>query len=248
MPPKLHQILALEKGVKGSTEGTITRTYHDAQKQALFQGLTRVYKPNDTDDRDLLPSETKIVQLTAADVLDRAVKAWVRQADVVATKDRTNQDAQANVVVDGEALLFDVPVTTLLYLDRVLDKVRELITKLPVLDPEVDWGNNPDPATGLWKSRPEQTVRTKKVPKAFVRAPATDKFPAQVDTFTEDVIVGTWERVLFSGALPAPRKAELLTRVQNLQESIKLAREEANTIEVVPQYVGQILFDHLVGP
>lgn len=247
MATRLHQILALEKGAKSTTESAVTRAYHDAQKQALFSGLTRVYSPRDNEDLDRLPSERKVVQLTAENVLGRAIDAWTRQADVVATKDATNQTAKANVLVDGVVLLADVPVATLLYLEKQFVNVGEVIKKLPVLDPEVDWENGTDVATGLYRAKPEETFRTKKVPKAFVKAPATDKHPAQVDTFTEDVIIGTWQKVVFSGAFPAGRKAELLARLETLKEAVKLAREYANQAVVVPRTVGAPIFDYLLG-
>lgn len=247
MPVKLHQILALEKGVKGQTEGDITRAYHNAQRTALFVGMTRTYLPKD-DEGERLPAERKLAQFTADGIIGQAVAAWTRQADVVATKDATNQVARADVIVDGVALLTGVPVTTLLYLEKMLQNVRELILKLPVLDPEVEWGPTPDGATGLWKSAVEDTVRTKKVPKAFVKYPATDKHPAQVDAFTEDVIVGTWSRTSFSGALPASRKQGMLRRVEELGEAVKMAREYANQADAVDRKIGAAVFAHLFSP
>lgn len=245
MTTKLHQLLAVEKGAKSTTESAVTRAYHDVQKVALFNGLTRVYSPKDDDDRDRLPSERKIVQLTADQVLARAAIAWARQADVVATKDATNQHASANVIVDGEILLSQVPVTTLLYLEKTLANVHTLISKIPILDAEVVWEQ--DGTSGLYRSAPEETVRTKKVPKAFTKAPATERHPAQVEMFTEDVIVGTWARTLFSGALPATRRAQLLERVEALSEAVKIAREYANQTDVLDREIGTALFDFLLA-
>lgn len=71
-----------------------------------------------------------------------------------------------------------------------------------------------------------RTVRTKKVPRNHVKAEATDKHPAQVDVYYEDVPVGYWTTVKFSGALPARRVNELLDRVEKLQQAVKFAREE----------------------
>lgn len=247
MATKLHQILALEKAVKGRTEGEVTRAYHDAQRTALFAGMTRSYTPKD-DEGERLPGERKMTQQTADDVIARAVSAWTRQADLVATKDATNQVARADVIVDGTTLLEAVPVTTLLYLEKMLHNVRELILKLPVLDPEVEWGDAPDASTGLWRSVPEETARTKKIPKAFIKAPATDKHAAQVDVFTEDVVVGTWTRTQFSGALPAGRKIDLLRRVDALALSVKMAREYANQADAVQKKIGDAVFAHLFAP
>jgi hypothetical protein len=250
MPTRLHQILALEKTAKATTEGAVTRAYHDAQKTALFNGLTRVYTASDADDQERLPPERKMVQLTAAEVLGRAAQAWTRQANVVATKDATNQTAKASVMLGGQVLVVDVPVSTLLYLEKMLVNVAEMVKKLPVLDPEVEWGTAPDSATGQWRSKPEQTVRTKKVPKSFVKAWPTKEHPnivPQVETYTEDKIVGTWQKTLLSGALPAARKADMLSRVQELQEAVKVAREYANQAVVVPGAVGEPIFDFVLG-
>lgn len=247
MATKIHQILALQKGIMGQTEGAVTRAYHDAQRTAMMQGLTRVYQPLDVEGEQL-PPEKKMVQFTAQDILARAADAWVRQADIIATKDTSNQLARADVIVDGTVLLSDVPVSTLLYLEKTLKNVRELILKLPVLDPEVDWGTGPDPATGLWRSATEETVRTKKIPKAFVKYPATEKHAAQVETFTEDVIIGKWAKTLLSGALPAGRKLELLRRVERLSDSVKLAREYANQTNAVDREIGSTVFDHILAP
>lgn len=244
MATKLHQILALEKGGKGRTEGEVTRAYHDAQRTMAFIGLTRAYTPND-DEGERLPSERKMPQTTVGDVITRASNAWASQADLVATKDATNQVARADVLIDGTILLDNVPVTTLLYLEKTLQNVRELILKLPTLDPEVQWGDAPDAATGLWKSVVEETVRTKKIPKAFIKAPATDKHAAQVDVFTEDVIVGRWARTLYSGSMPAGRKLDLLRRVDKLADAVKMAREYANQADAVDKKIGAHLFAYL---
>lgn len=244
---RLHQVLALHKGIRGQTEGEITRAYHDAQRTANFNGLTRVYTPKD-DEGERLPQERKMVQYTANDIIVRAVTAWTRQADILATKDAANQIARADIVVDGAVLVENVPVTTLLYLEKMLQNVQELVRKLPVLDPEVEWGNAPDAATGLWKSTVEETVRTKKVPRAQVLYPATDKHPAQVQAYNEDIIVGTWARTLFSGSLPAGHKLDLLHRIEHLAEAVKVAREQANQAEAADRHIGSAIFDHLFAP
>ena len=61
----------------------------------------------------------------------------------------------------------------------------------------------------------------------------------------EDIIVGYWKTVKFSGALPASRVKELLDRVDKLQQSVKYAREEANSIEAPDKRVGESVFGYL---
>jgi len=90
-------------------------------------------------------------------------------------------------------------------------------------------------------------VKTKKIPRNHVKAEATEKHPAQVEVYYEDVVVGNWRTIKFSSALPAKRVNELLSRVEKLQEAVKFAREEANNLEVVEQKVGAKIFDYLFG-
>jgi hypothetical protein len=74
------------------------------------------------------------------------------------------------------------------------------------------------------------------------KKPATDKHPAQVEFYHEDVAVGRWDKVKFSGAMPADRKQFLLDRVRQLRDAIKVAREEANSIEIKPVKIADAIF------
>jgi hypothetical protein len=153
--------------------------------------------------------------------------------------------AKADVVVDGQPLLRQVPATYLLFLEKQLVDLHTFVKKLPVLDASEAW--NYDASADSWATEPVQTLRTKKTPRNHVKAEATDKHPAQVEVYYEDVTVGYWRTVKFSGALPAQRVNELLARVEKLQEAVKFAREEANSIEVEEQKVGGVFLDYLFG-
>lgn len=126
-----------------------------------------------------------------------------RLFDVTATKDWANRTAAADVVVDGTVLLPQVPVPYLLFLEKQLTDLHTFVRKLPVLDASEAW--NLDPSTDAWKTDPVRTIRTKKVPRNHVKAEATEKHPAQVEVYYEDVPVGYWTTVKFSGALSARR-------------------------------------------
>jgi hypothetical protein len=139
------------------------------------------------------------------------------------------------VVVDGKTLLAQVPVTYLLFLEKELVDMHTFVRKLPVLDASDSWTF--DPSADTYATEPMQTVRTKKIPRNHVKAEATEHHPAQVEVYYEDVAVGYWRTVKFSGALPARRVNELLERVERLQQAVKFAREEANNLEVEEQKV-----------
>ena len=239
---KLNQIVAIEQGVKSKSKRDLTAAYQIIQKPALLAGIARTYEPKD-EEGDKLPPESTLVQTKVDLVLDDVSNALTRLFDVTLTKDKSNAQASADVVVDGNVVVEDAPITYLLFLEKQLQDVRTFVASLPTLDPSDRWSK--DEATGAYVTEPVQTVKTKKIPKNWEKAPATDKHPAQVEIFHEDVLVGTWTTRKFSGALPASRVSELTERVDKLIEATKFAREEANSIEVVDARAGEAVFDYL---
>lgn len=244
MGTRLNQIVAVEKGVKTKAERDLTDIYHKIQKTPLVNGISRNYQPRD-ENGESLPPENTPVQVRAEDALAEAGTALTRLFDVTATKDFGNQQATADVVVDGQTLVVKAPVTYLLFLEKKLTDVHTFVKKLPVLDAAETWEY--DPNADVHKTATVKTTRTKKVPRNHVKAEATERHPAQVEVYHEDVIVGDWSTVKFSGALPATRVKELLTRVEKLQNAVKFAREEANTTTVNDVKVGERVFEYLFG-
>ena len=243
---KLSQIVAVEKGVKSDALRRFTDAHREVQKQPLLSGISRSYQPRD-DDGDPLPPESTKVQVKCEEVLGEVTAVLTRLFDVTLTKDDANRTAVGDVVVDGQTLLRQVPVTYLLFLEKQLTDLHTFVSKLPVLDPADDWEDVLDPVSGCWKTRPVRTVRSKKVPRNHVMAEATKEHPAQVQVYMEDVPVGDWTTIKFSGALPATRVREILDRVTALQQAVKFAREEANGVEVTDQHAGEAVFRYLFG-
>lgn len=239
---KLNQVIAIEKGTKSRSLQELTEAHHVLQKPPLLAGISRTYRPKDEEGEQFPPESTK-VQVKAEEIIRQTTEALTKLFDVVATKDWANCKAKADVVVDGKTLLSQVPATYLLFLEKQLVDLHTFIKKLPVLDASESWIF--DPSADCWATEPVQTLKTKKVPRNHVKAEATEKHPAQVEVYYEDVVVGTWRTIKFSGALPAKRINELLARVEKLQEAVKFAREEANGIEVEEQKVGEKVLKYL---
>lgn len=240
--PKLNQILAIEKGIKTETYQKLTEAHHKLQKAALLSGLSKTYQPRDEEGEPLPPEFTR-VQMNAEEAVRETRAILTRLFDVTATKDWTNCTARADVVVDGQKILENVPATYLLFLEKQLTDLHTFVKKLPVLDSSEAWSL--DATDGIWKTQPVETIRTKKVPRNHVKAEATEKHPAQVEVYMEDVPVGRWRTVKMSGALPAHRVAELTGRVEKLQAAVKFAREEANSSEANEVAVSERLFRYL---
>ena len=240
---KLNQIIAVEKGVKSKAERDFTDAHHIVQKTALLSGISRTYQPKD-DDGDQLPPESTKVQVHAEDVLDHVAVALTRLFDVTLTKDTANAFAKADLKVDGQVIAVDVPVTYLLFLEKKLVDLRTFVSKLPTLDPAETWSSDP---SGVWAANPAQTAKTKKIPRNHVKAEATQQHPAQVEMWYEDTTVGYWTTKKFSGAVPAQRVQDLVARVDALTESVKFAREAANSVEVNDVHIGKKVFEYLLA-
>ena len=82
-----------------------------------------------------------------------------------------------------------------------------------------DWKS--DPNSGLYRTEPTETHRTKKMQKPIVLYAATPEHPAQTQLITEDVIAGWWVLTRQSGAMPKPEKQRLQDRIDKLIQAIK---------------------------
>jgi hypothetical protein len=243
----LNQIVAIEKTVKQRTYSAVDALYKAVQKPEAFTGYSKTYQPkNDAD--DVLPPESKVCERIAKDVLTEIAKQQTELFDVVATKDKGNTVARADVVLDdgaGTVLLTNVPATTLLFLEKQLTDMRTIYGAIPTLDAIEDWTY--DPNSRLHRAEVVQTTRTRKVEIPLLIVPATVEHPAQAKTITEDKIVGIWSKRSLSGLLPRPEKEALLARIDALIKAVKQARERANMQEVEAVHVGAVLFGYLNG-
>lgn len=241
---KLNQVIALEKTLKGTVNQAIDVIHKVLQKGVLFDGFTKVYKKGSEEGEDA-PPQAQHIQFVAAKCLQDIAGEWTKLFDVTAQKDFANCTAKADVEVDGVVVLKDAPVTYLLFLEKQLTDLHTIIQKAPVLDASERW--DLDPNTGVYRTQPVLTQRTKKVQKAIVLYPHSAEHPAQTQLITEDVVVGNWEQTRFSGALPATRVKVLLNRVNRLREAVKVAREEANMAQAPDQEVGKKIFDWVLA-
>jgi hypothetical protein len=248
----LHVFIALRDGVKNTKHQRLTALHRESAKADAYEGHTHTYRPID-DDGEKLPSENKNIKIYADKVLDDLVTTVAREWDLRATVEAGDQLAVADLVVptdDGgtRTVLEAIPATFLLYLARELDDVHKFLTSLPTLDPGVRWQH--DPAVAAQVSDPVETHRTSKKMRnhnVWLPTPGNDRHPAQVTTFTEDVVVGYWTKIRRSGALSLERKTELLDRLDALRLAVKEAREMANRTEVPDRQVTRAIFDYLLG-
>ncbi|NEQ71662.1 MAG: hypothetical protein F6K23_00350 [Okeania sp. SIO2C9] len=239
---RLNQIIAIEKGIKSRSVQELAEAQKALQKPALLSGISRTYRPKD-EEGEQLPPESKKLEVKAQEIIRKTAEVLTKLFDVTATKDWTNCTARADVVVDGQTLLTQAPVSYLLFLEKQFTDLRSFIKKLPVLDAADTWTF--DQSSDCWATEPVQTLRTFKTPRNHVKAEATEHHPAQVEVYYEDVTIGYWRTVKFSGALPARRVNEMLEKLEKLSQAVKFAREEANNSETEEQRVGERIFQYL---
>lgn len=242
--PKLNQVLAIEKGIKERVGRVITDIYQAAQKPTLFNGFVKRYR-RIREDGEVYPDQRQKVQLNAEESLRTVVAGKVELLDITATKDFANQEARADIIVDDIVVVEGAPATFILWLEKQIEDLRTFVTKLPTLDEAEDWER--DENTNVYKSGEITTHRTQKVIEPIVLYQATDKHPAQTQLINRDVIAGYWDEVKLSGALPVPRKQQILGRIEKLYRAVKTAREAANMTDAPRKEVGAALLNSLLS-
>lgn len=241
---KLNQAIALSRGVRANAQKALTTAYHEIAKAPQFAGITKTYSPRD-EEGEKLAGEHQKVQATGERVIDDVHATLAKMYDLIGGIDLSNCDALADVMVEGNPILTNVPATHLLWLEKQLGDMRAFIGRLPTLDPQYRWSKDND--NGWYETEDRVTMRSKKVPRNHEKAPATDKHPAQVEVFYEDVVVGDWHTKVLSGALPPSRVKILLERVDILIGAVKTAREQANMNDAVTLESSRLL-DWLFRP
>lgn len=242
---RLSQIIAIEGDQKTRAEQAAAFAYHQLQKPEPLTGITKKYEPRDADG-ERLPSHGIRVQFSVELALRDVTAKTARYLDLLGTKERTDQEAVADIVVDDKVFIKDVPVLFLLGLERQLKEELVQARKLPTLSPEYEW--EPYDGRGVYVIVPPiMTTKSKKVRKYNTVAPATDKHPAQVDPVDVDVIVGDWETKHFSGAMPVTRKQDIIERLAKLIAAVQQAREDANTTPVTDFKVGDKVLAYVYG-
>lgn len=241
---KLCQVIAIESKIKEKSHRCITEVHQKLLKPDLLTGISRKYQPKD-EDGEVLPSESKIVQVTVEKALKTIQDGMAELFDNTATKDFANCVAKADVCVGENILIKDAPIPYLLFLEKKLTDFHTLVSKLPTLDPSEKWTY--DPNSLCYVSEVKETHRTKKISTALQLSPATDKHPAQVKEVINDQLVGYWKVLNFSGAMPADQVKKILDRIETLQKAVKFAREEANSLIVEPKKISDKLFNYIFG-
>lgn len=247
---KLHEILAVEKNAETVASNGLRESQKSFGKAHLFSGETKSHKIHDDENQHLKQETTEVaVESTVRENLQYLFdETLTPYYDIVLQKDKANQLAMADVVIDGKTILKDVPGVTLLGLESKLNVLMDTLRTMPTLAPGVNWVADPTSRNGVYKSaQPDRRSQAISVPDFMVMYKATDKHPAQIKEFETRKEIGFFEVTSFSGMISSHEKAEYLKRVQALINAVKKARQRANCVEVPDAHIGQEIRDFILG-
>ncbi|MFO0725209.1 MAG: hypothetical protein U1E65_15615 [Myxococcota bacterium] len=243
-PKKLNQIVAVEKDIKTRVFARLSEIYKLFQKPSAFSGFAKTYRKKDEESEDF-PPEKQVVQANAEELLKEIVREMSELFDITATKDWANTSARADIVVDGKTLVEAAPSTFILFLEKQLRDLKAEIEKIPVLDAAEEWSF--DASSQLYKAPPSSTHKTKKEPRVITKFQPTEHHPGQADVVFEDRVVGYWDTVKMSAAIPTLRRRQLLERLEAVSNAVKAAREQANEAEAQEKEVARKVFSYILG-
>lgn len=182
---------------------------------------------------DPVREEQLDIQTTVPQELHWIRGIWGKAIDLGYQVDEGNTKARADIVLpDGTSFATGVPATALLQLEKRLGDIRTFLMTVPTLDPAKGFKPDLDRGVGYFKAREVRKPRTRKGTKVITKAPATDKFPAQVELVTVDEEVGHTIEQEWSGLITPAVKAGYIERVETLKQAVKAARSRANEAEV----------------
>jgi len=242
---KLHELLAIEQDRKhkaaqaiGEAVGVFTK------KDAQFDGMVKRYVTTEAEDNELIPDESKEMVSTTKDKLETVMEAVIAGIDAHVSKEETNSSNTAKAELKiGDTDFGILSATTLLALEGHLLKIKELYVAMPTLDNTRKWEF--DTQKGFFRTEEEIKYRSVKRPKVILKYDATKEHPAQTELLYLDFQVGKYVTVYTSGKITPAQKSTLLKRIDDMIETVKIARAKANNVEANQVKIAKKLFDYI---
>lgn len=244
MANKLHELLAVEQDRKNKANIALGETKSVfSKKDAYFDGMVKRYIALE-ENAENIPDEVKEIVTTVKDKLTEMMESVIVAIDANLSKEETN----ASNTAKSELIVNDVKfgtfsATSLLAMETALTKLKEVYETVPTLDNTRKW--NFDKQTGLYRTPEEIKFRSIKRAKVIVKYEATKEHPAQTELLQIDEQVGKYETVYTSGRLTSSQRSQLLKRIDELLEAVRIARVKANNIEAQNVKIGKKIFDFI---
>lgn len=243
---QLHEVLAVEKTAEQQAKKLLRHSIATLGKENLFNGHTKTLTYFSSENEHLNSKETVTLESTVDENLEYTFAEVAKWLDVVLTKDTTNQNANADLEVEGKVIATDVPATFLLGLETKLNEIRAVYEAVHTLAPGKEWIPDLNEREGVYKTvEPEVQFKEEKTMQYDVVVQPTEHHPAQVKERTINEKVGKYVTTRVSGLMTPKQKAACLERIDTLLVAVKKARQRANQVEIVNDYIGDAIFQYI---
>jgi hypothetical protein len=247
---QLHEVLAVEQDAKSVATKVLDegrKTFKDRDQH--FMGQIRHYEPVvEGPGHTAMDDQHKEVATTVHAKLGYILQHVARFLDCRATVDATNQQARADIILDGKELAKDIPGITLLGLEQEIKRIRDVLGVMPTLPPGHKWEADAQQGDHIYRmANPVKKERTTKKLVPQVLYEATDHHPAQVQTIDDVQVVGYYTTEVWSSAISPAQKSEIMGRCDKLLRAVKQARMRANQAEVIQTKLGKTLTNFILN-
>lgn len=243
---KLHELLAVESDVESTYKKVVDEAIVTFTKRTdHFMGQHKDLKMFADDKQNENLSEHKELVTTVGSKLDYVKDYITRYLDVVLQKEKTNQAAAADLIVDGKVLAKDLPATFLLGMETKLKRVREMYEAVPTLPPGVKWTEDAQLGKGIFTATLDDKLKTAKTFQHKILVPPTDKHPAQIEKWEEQIPVGRYITTVQYGMLTPAKKSDYIGKIDKLIQACKSARQRANCEEIKHAEIGKNIMDFI---
>jgi len=247
--PQLHEVLAVESDLESQSAKIMNEAIATFTKKAshfigyhkwlvMFDESRKIEEQGAEDHKEIVD--------TVKGKVNHVWQHFGRYLDALGQKERTNQDARADLVVDGKVIAEALPATQLLGLESRLKKLRDVYSAVPTHQPGFEWV--PDEARGKEVFKTANVATSTKSEKAMrhkVLVEPTEYHPAQVENWSENVAVGVFKTEHWTSMVSPAKKAEWLGRLDKLIRAVKKARQRANTAPIVSNKVSSALRQYI---
>ncbi len=250
--PKIHEILPVAEAREktfGRITGETKLTF--SKKQAHFVGHVRKYE-SIVDGHGTFDDEESYIVTNVLEKLKHFEKAAVASLDTMLTKEASNINAKADIIIkddnggDDITIATDVPVQALVQFGNQLIIIRDSVyNNILTLDPKNNWFPDDVRGTGYYKTAETRRRKTIKDEDFVVVVKPTAHHPAHVEKVTKDIQIGNWVESSFSGMMTPADKSDLLHRIGLLIEAVKMAKGRANQTDATPCKVASKFFKYI---
>lgn len=247
---KLHELLAVATNLSNQAtkcSGELAATFE--KKRHLFEEAVSVFTPLAEGEKPVVESQSSI-QSTVLKELGWISGVIAKDLDASLQIADANTKAKADIILEsGEVLVEDVPATALLELEKSLQEILTLFSKIPTFDPSKGFSPDPNRGEGYYRAREVIKTRTKKTKRVLIKYDATQYHPAQTEVIDEDAPVGSLRQDEWSSLITPADKSLYLNRIDQLIRAVRAARSRANDQDVdKSKKIGNALFNFVLNP